>query len=526
MTDGTSQLDLTGLQRTSTSSSAPSPATSPRRPIRKRLLTRVVIPVAILGGFLSLLVVTAGLQWMPRHHVTVIPVLVDNSQTAASDVALFQAAGWVEPRPQSVAIAALAAGVVDELLVVDGQLVERDEPVARLFTKDAELAARQSKANLALRQGELARCHAELRAATAQHAKPVHLEVVLSDAQGLLAKVRTELASLPFQIDAARSKETFAKQNLMGKQAAREALVGRIVQQAESEHSSAKATLDELLQRQPFLQKEVDALESKVAGIETQLELLIDERRQLEEALAKVQSATAIVEEAQIQVEQAELNLSRMLVTAPIRGRILRVAVSRGARVMGLEAHAGQSTSTVALMYDPEKLQVRADVRLEDVPKIRNGQRVEIQTASATETIQGRVLQATSSANIQKNTLEVKVELIDTPPSITPEMLVTATFFSPESLEVASQFKSTMRMLVPKSLVDTTDSGTFVWTVDERQRATRKAVVLGQQRSSELTEIVSGLNPTDKLIVQGRETIAEGSRLRIIGEDQNLGIGP
>jgi hypothetical protein len=134
-------------------------------------------------------------------------------------------------------------------------------------------------------------------------------------------------------------------------------------------------------------------------------------------------------------------------------------------------------------------------------------------------------LQATSSANIQKNTLEVKVELIDPPPSITPEMLVTATFFSPQSLEIASQSKSTMRILVPKLLVDTTDSGTFVWTVDERQRATRKTLVLGKQTSSELTEVISGLNPTDKLIVQGRETITEGARLKIIGEDQNLGIG-
>jgi hypothetical protein len=115
--------------------------------------------------------------------------------------------------------------------------------------------------------------------------------------------------------------------------------------------------------------------------------------------------------------------------------------------------------------------------------------------------------------------------LIDPPRSVTPEMLVTATFFSPENLEGAAPTKSTLRMLVPQSLVDTTDSGSFVWTVNERQRATRKAVVLGKQTTSELTEVVSGLNPTDKLIVQGRETTAEGSRLRIVGEDQNLGIG-
>jgi HlyD family secretion protein len=512
-------VDLSKLKR-----SQDSPTDRSRLSPRYRWITRVVIPVAIVGGFVCLMLVTAGTHFLPRQSVTVLPVLVGESQATQSDVAIFQAAGWVEPRPQAIAIAALAPGVVDELLVVEGQLVEMDEPVARLHTKDAELILRQSKANLSLRQGELERCQAELRAAVSRFEQPVHLEVLLSDAQGLLARSRSELASLPFLTESAQSKEAFAKINLEGKLVAKDAISGRIVQQAQAEYATAKATLDELLQRRPFLQREVDALESKVAGVETQLRLLIEEKRQLEEARAKVNSATAIVEEAQIQVEQAELNLNRMVVTAPHCGRILRVIVSRGARVMGLEANASQSSSTIAFMYDPSKLQVRADVRLEDVPKLRNGQRVEIKTASAPEVIQGRVLQATSSANIQKNTLEVKVELIEPPVNVTPEMLVTATFYSLASAETTPSTKSAVRMLVPKQLINTGDTGNFVWTVDERQRAIRKTIALGNPSSGELSEVVSGLNLTDKLIVQGREALTEGLPLKIMGEDTTLGV--
>ncbi len=40
---------------------------------------------------------------------------------------------------------------------------------------------------------------------------------------------------------------------------------------------------------------------------------------------------------------------------------------------MGLESTAGQSSSTVVVMYDPQKLQLRTDVRLEDVPMVTPG---------------------------------------------------------------------------------------------------------------------------------------------------------
>ena len=518
--NSSSQLDLSKLQRLTTTISVPS-----QSPKRKRLISRLAIPGAIVGGFLCLMLFTAGKQFMPQHPVTVMPVMVTESHSVQTGTPLFQAAGWVEPRPQAVGVAALAPGVVDELLVVEGQLVERDEPIARLFTKDAELLVRQSNANLALRQGELARCEAEYKAAMARVDQPVHLEVLLAEANGMLAKSKTELARLPFQIEAAKSADAFTKKSWEGKLAAQEGLVGRVVQQAENEYLSANAILRELLERQPFLQKEVDALQQRVAGVQKQLKLLIDEKRQLEEAKAKVDSAIATVEDAAVQVEQAQLTLSRMVVTAPIRGRILRLLVSRGTRLMGLETTAGQNTSTVAQMYDPSQLQVRVDVRLEDVQKIQNGQLVEIQTASTTNTIQGRVLQATSSANIQKNTLEVKVELINPPPSICPEMLVTTTFLSPAVAADTTNNSQATRILIPKLLVDSSERGTFVWIVDERQRAIHREITLGKNAAGDLCEVASGLNPTDNLIVQGRETASAGMRLAIIGEDQTLGAG-
>ncbi len=512
------RLDLTRLQRPTQS-----PPTKTAGQVRRSWFTRYVIPGAIVGGFLCLLMVTAGRQFLPRQSITVMPVFVMETQATQTDAPLFQAAGWVEPRPQAVSVAALTAGVVDELLVVEGQLVDRDEPIAKLISQDAELLLRQAQANLSLREGELARAEAELKAAKARLEQPVHLQVILAEANGMLAKSRTELARLPFLIEAARSAEGFAKINLRGKRAAHGGLTVRQVQQAENEYVTANATLKELLDRQPFLQKEVDALIQKVSGVETQLKLLVEEHRQSEEAKAKVQSAEATVVDAKVQVEQAELNLSRTVVKSPMRGRILRLLVSRGTRLMGLETAAGQNTSTVAQMYDPSRLQVRADVRLEDVPKIQIGGKVDIQTASTKDTIQGRILQSTSSANIQKNTLEVKVELIDPPESICPEMLVTTTFLAPKQKPDPTTASNLARISIPQQLIGADESGSFVWIVSPDLRAIRREISLAQGSSGVLREVTSGLTPTDKLIVQGRETLSAGKPLKILGEDQTLG---
>ena len=495
------------------------------RPRPKRWLTRYVVPGGILLGFIGLLVAAAGTRLLPHQSVTVLPVIVSRAEVQQAGTTLFQAAGWIEPRPTAVSVAALAPGVIEELLVVEGQGVEKGEPIARLVVADAQLAIRQAQATLAIREGELGRSEAELKAARIRVEQPVHLQIVLADANSTLAKEKTELSKLPYLIEATEAELEYAVSNMQGKREAKEGIAGRLLQQAESEHARIDATLRELRNRKPNLQREVDALQSKVESLETQLRLLVEETRQLEEASAKEQSAKAVRDEARLQVEHSELMLQRMVIRAPISGRILRLVVAPGARVMGLETTAGQSSSTVVQMYDPKRLQVRADVRLEDVPHVQPGQPVDIQTASSADTIRGRVLQASSSANIQKNTLDVKVELLDPPANVSPEMLVTATFLAPESfVKSTDEFIQPERILIPRKLVQSADSGATVWIVDASGRAELRAISLGKVTLGELIEVIGGLNPTDKLIASAIEGLRQGAWVEVSGEDRTIGM--
>ena len=515
-----SRLDLSklALDRSPASNAA-------KKPRPRRWLSRYVLPLTILLSFLALLGAAAGRQLWPKQSVTVVPVIVKRSEVQQAGTKLFQAAGWIEPRPTAISVAALAPGVIEELLVVEGQKVIKGEPIARLISIDAELAVEQSEATLAIRVGELQRAEAERDAAIIRLENPVHLKVQLAEANSLLAKAKTESDKLPFLIEAAEARLKFTAATVESRKAAGSAIPARTLQQAEAEDSEADATLRELRVRLPNLKREIEAFQNKVNAVETQLDLLVEERRQLEEAKAKVVSAAALRDEANSFLRKASLNLQRNVVRSPIDGRVLRLVASPGMRVMGLDANGGQSSSTVVDLYDPARLQVRADVRLEDVPMVTPGQPVEIETASSGHTIQGRVLQSTSSANIQKNTLEVKIELIEPPPTVSPEMLVAATFLAPKTAETSLDRNEPERLFVPEQLVQSGEIGTFVWVVDASNQAVRKPITMGGAIPDGLVEVVEGLNVTEKLISSGAASLRPGDFVVVTGEDQTIGIG-
>jgi hypothetical protein len=204
---------------------------------------------------------------------------------------------------------------------------------------------------------------------------------------------------------------------------------------------------------------------------------------------------------------------------------VLALHAEPGKRLMGLNGASERDASAVVSLYDPKMLQLRADVRLEDVPQAQIGQPVQIKTASSAQPLAGTVVAITSRADISKNTLEVKVAIDDPPSVIKPDMIAQLTFLAPEVPGRATDGDNDpLRMLVPRELVEETENGTIVWAIDPAGNIARRRVVqLGQAGTGELIEVAQGLSPLDKLIVSGREGLADGSRIRVTGEDRNLG---
>src|SRR5690242_15252262 len=88
-----------------------SASTGPQLRRRRHLLTRYVLPFVLLAGFGAMALWASWDLVFPPRAVTVIPVLATRAEIHREGTPLFKAAGWVEPRPTPIRVAALAPGV-------------------------------------------------------------------------------------------------------------------------------------------------------------------------------------------------------------------------------------------------------------------------------------------------------------------------------------------------------------------------------------------------------------------------------
>jgi multidrug resistance efflux pump len=364
---------------------------------------------------------------------------------------------------------------------------------------------------------------ATLDAARKNLENPVHLEAALAEAEAALAKVTTEAKNLPFAEQAAEARLQIAQQELEGKQRLDDVVAARAVQRAQSEFDSATAAVNELRERRTSLQSEIESCERKCAALRRQLELKAEEHRKVNEAQAGFKIAEARRDQAQLAVEGAELRLERMVIQSPIDGRVLALHAQPGQRLVGLSPSSEKDASAVVSLYDPQSLQIRADVRLEYLAQTEIGQAAEITTAALQAPLRGEVIAITSQADVQKNTLQVKVAIHDPPPLIKPEMLAQVTFLAPQHSGQKSESDS-LRKLIPRQLVQGGKDSPSVWVADlSKKRARLQPIQLGRAQAGELIEVEKGLSTTNKLIVGGREGLRDGERIRVVGEDRRLG---
>lgn len=490
---------------------------------RPNILTRYVLPGLLVLGFAALVAWAAHDVVFPPKPVEVIPVLATQTTARTEGTPLFKAAGWVEPRPTAIRVAALASGVVEQLLVVEDQLVTVGQPVAEMIKDDARLSFERSVADRQLAEAELEGTKATFAAAKTRFEQPVHLEAMLAEADASLAKINTMLKNLPFETKRAESQMDFALRDYNRNKAAASSVSDREVDQAKTEYETARALMQELQDRDASLRSEVAAIKQRREALNVQLQLLADEIQAKDEAQASVKAAEARVKQMQVAESESALRLSRMTIRAPVDGRVYQLIGLPGARVGEgvMTAMAGHDGSSIVTMYRPESLQVRVDVRFEDIPKVSLGQAVEIDNAALPKPIVGSVLFVSSEADIQKNTLQVKVA-IDSPPGyFKPEMLVDVTFLAPQVAARQTGTNQALRLYLPQQFVLPSETGQFVWLADQSAGvARRQPVQTGSVGNAGLIEIASGLDVGSRIVTSGTEGLEDGDRIRVTGESE------
>ncbi len=458
-------------------------ATGARSPLPKRSRAATLVPMAI--GIVTICLI-GWVTWptmRPVRSVVVSQVVFERS-TSVDEIEpgpsagqppgpTVQAAGWLEAEPFMIACTALADGVVETIDVLEGDRVDQGQVVARLIDEDAQLRLRHASAQVAAAEAELAIAEAERVAAQRSWDDPIELLRAVASTRAAVAEGEGELAQLPSLVISAR-----ATLERLQEEAARirasadngdvnelEAII------AEQRVAAQVGELHAVEAREPILRARVDRLRAELAAAERHFELRIADRRRLDSASASLAGSRAEVARAVVARDEAALELDRMTIRAPISGFVQRRLKAPGDKVIRM-MDAPDSMQIVHL-YDPDRLQVRVDVPLADASHISVGQRCEVVVEILPDRVfAGEVLRITHEADLQKNTLQIKVKVDDPDPVLRPEMLTRVKFLplsgGPSRADAGTSSLET-RVLVESAALDTGSQPVCVWTIAQRR---------------------------------------------------------
>lgn len=479
--------DHLDILRRGSGQQAKAPEQDPRNRKPKRPELAKYLPWFLLGSFVVLAWWLFGDRFESRRSVELYKVVttraaVDSSPgttVGATDTpdfegkTLFQASGWLEADPLPIRVTTLYSGVVDEVRVLHGETVEAGQVIATMVAEDAELDLASARAALA--EAEAAHRESEARVEAAEAA------LVRLDREILAAKSRlAELADESRRLEKA------------GRDVFRESQITQAGLRVATQERSTEA-----------LDARMKELRATLRGAESALS-----------------GASARLAHAEVEVDRRELALQRTQVRSPISGRIQQLYAAPGMkRMLNMD---GPETATIAKVYRPGTLQARIDVPLEEAAQLAIGQPVRLRSSLLpNRSFQGRVTRIDGMADIQRNTLQAKVRLLDPDDQLRPEMLCRAEFL-PVSTGAAegsgagrSEMSGRVALYVPEEALVGEGRDNNVWALDAGGESVElRSVQLGSGTRESFRAVLEGIRPGDLVVLNPPGDLEPGERVR------------
>lgn len=487
---------------------------------RFRWKSRVVVPALIIAGFVGLQGATLYRQLSPAAQVHAVPVLLKRAEGAVAGTVTVQAAGWLEAEPYKSYVTALTDGVVNEVLVLEGDPVKAGQVVVRLVDEDARLAVQSAESKVKELSALLDVARAELVAAQSAWENPVERkraievsEARLAESRATLDKVAADIEEEVANLERVKSDYDRGKALHASKSISESELIRR-----HSEFEAQKAKIVAQRKQLAATKGLIAKHEADLTAATEHMRLRTEERLELNRARATVAQREASLQQARTALEGARLRLQRMEIRSPSDGIVMQRLTEPGSKVVMASDNPG--SARVLSLYQPERLQVRVDVPLADAGKVGVGQQAEIAVEVLPDrSFAGTVTRVLHEANIQKNTLEVKVSIADPDPRLRPEMLGKVRILEKAD---SQESETALRLFVPAAALSSIGGTPTVWVVDDfegdRGLARSKSVKVGSQRIEGLAHVVEGLQPGDLVITKSPAELADGQRVQVVVE--------
>jgi len=485
-----SSIDLSSLRH-----SAPAP-TTPRRPPGRHLLTASVLAltIALAGTFLW--------PWLaPLRSVAMAAIRTAASTTEMPSGSGPEAVGWIEADPFPTLVRPLVAGRIESIAVLEGMEVQAGvTTIARLQSAALMAATERAHAQVTAQTSELARTRVELTSARARLQQNGELRRLEIQAAAALADVTERLARAAGNRDraialAAASQAALAAQQRLAEAGDRHrvalARATAELQAANAEAESAaamqRALQEEFAARQRDHQLAIELRENPV-----DLRYAVD----LAERAVERSEAALVVARTELAIAEREANWTHVL--APVTGKVLRLLATPGSNV-------GPDSDGIVALYNPKNLRARIDVPLGSVAGIAAGQAVDLSSEiTGNQRVQGIVQRLQHESDLLKNTLQVKVQLVDPPDLWRPETLVRARFLIGRPVTGAG---SAMSFVVPQSAVR--DGKVHVFDPASQRARVVAVTILGNTEGGILVR--GELSPAQRVIL---DAVHNGERVQ------------
>ena len=313
---------------------------------------------------------------------------------------------------------------------------------------------------------------------------------------------------------------------------------------ARGQKSIAEATLDEATANLELTQKTFERYETLLAQTSASQQEFDEAKAQLEQARAakvkaerQLAAAEAQIQAAAAQFSQSQVTASESRIVSPIDGVLARLNIEQGfyfsPQQIQSTSEAGALSTVPVVIINPSAFEITVELPSFTFQQIAVGREVLIQPnqtirrdtdqqdtsrkgpaqAPSTYSVRGEVYAVSPSVDPDTRTYSVKVRTTAGADRLQDGSFVTAWIAGPSADDV---------LTIPLNSTRFSEDGPYVFVLDgATQMVHRQMIELGLQ-GRDAQQVVSGLQEGDRIVTEGRSRIADGDRVRLVNEKDEL----
>lgn len=437
---------------------------------------------------LLLLLVLGGLGW--AYFTGRIQVTPGHASSDEVETAVVLRPGGVVSKPGEVtgngyviarrraALSTVLSGRLVEVNVEEGHHVDAGQVVARIQHDDIDAAQTSAQRDIEVARARRAEAQKSLDASR------LDADRLKGDNKVLLELVRQA------QAESERSAADLARNEDLWKK--------RLIDQGKWDSLTAAASAASAA---------LAASKSKVAAGRAAETAWAGEIERREAVLATADAEISRATEAE---RQAAILVEKTFVRAPFAGIVVHKDAEVG-EVVAATGAGGNSRGSVATIIDPTTLEVQVELAETRLGSISEGDATRITLDAATDkSYAGKIRQVWPTADRQKATVEMRIEFLEKPALLKPEMGARVTFLSKDAQPAAGLPE---KARVSRRAVTTRDGRTVVFTVVGGV-AKQVVVKLGPDVSG-LSPVESGLMGGETVVLDPAPDLVDGARVRV-----------